>query len=255
MNWYLLWALGASGVIIVIACLVLLLLRERVRRHHRVDHKVATGAPLTWLVDPRSPARLHRRLSRIGTTADAIIGDHQPRRRIARRSEPTPLAEAATDLKARAVAVDRQLARVAPLAPSARRRPLAELAAQVAELESAASRLAALSAEALSPRTLAHDGDDDVRDHLDRLAEAQRELDALDADAGLRPATTNALSSALPPPPAPEQTASPPITSPSATSPATTSPPTTSPSATSPSTGSSHATTPSTGGHGTAQRR
>ena len=39
-----------------------------------------------------------------------------------------------------------------------------------------------------------------MRGQVDRLAEAQRELDALDADAGLRPSTANPLAASLPPP-------------------------------------------------------
>lgn len=202
MKWFLLWVLGGTGVVIVALCITLLFLRGRLRRRHRVDQKVATGAPLTWLVDPRSPARLHRRLAKVGSAVDAVAADHQPRRRIAgmgRRSDPTPLAEAAADLRARAVAADRQLARIATLAPAARRAPLNELAHVVADLEQGATRLAALSADSLTPRAL-HHVDDDVTGQLDRLAAAQRELDALDADAGLRPAAPNPLAAGLPPP-------------------------------------------------------
>lgn len=226
MKWFLLWALGGTGVVIVAMCLLFLLLRGRIRRRHRVDHKVATGAPITWLVDPRSPARLHRRLARIGTAADAVAADHQPKRRVrdvGRRTDPAPLAEASASLKARAVAADRQLARLATLAPQARRAPLQELARQVAELEEAATRLAALSAGSLTPRELHHAVDHDVTGQLGRLAEAQAELDALDADAGLRPAHPNALGSALPPPPPPPA----PLEAPTAdTSPPTTESPT-----------------------------
>lgn len=208
MKWFLLWVLGGTGVVIVALCITLLFLRGRLRRRHRVDQKVATGAPLTWLVDPRSPARLHRRLAKVGTAADAVTTDHQPRRRIAgmgKRTEPSPLAQAAADLKAQAVAADRQLARIATLAPAARRAPLHELAHQVSALEQGATRLAALSAESLTPRAL-HHVDLDAAGQVDRLAAAQRELDALDADAGLRPATVNPLAAALLPAEEPQGT-------------------------------------------------
>lgn len=204
MKWFLLWALGGTGVLIVAMCLAFLFLRGRIRQRHRVDRRTATGAPITWMVDPRGPARLHRRLARIGTTADAVIADHQSQRAIrtlGRRAEPSPLSATATDLKARAVEADRQLARIAVLAPSARRGPLNEIERLVGELEAAATRLAATSAASLTPSSLQHQVDDDVAAQVARLADAQRELDALDADAGLRPAAPNPLAAADPAPP------------------------------------------------------
>ena len=207
MKWVLLWMLGGTGLVISVACLLLLLTRSRIRRHHRVDRRVATGAPLTWMVDPRSPARLHRRLARVGTVATSVTEEQQPRRSVARsfgrRPELTPIASAAADLTAHAVAADRQLARIATLAPAARRAPLIELERHVAGLERAAGQLAALNAASLTPRVLAEDlaGITDVQGQLDRLAEAQRELDALDAGAGLAPATPNPFMAPTPPPP------------------------------------------------------
>jgi hypothetical protein len=195
VKWFLLWMLGGTTLVIAVACLLLLMARGRVRRHHRVDRKVATGAPLTWLVDPRSPARLHRRLARVGTVATSVAEEQQQPRRglgrtLGRKPGPTPIASAAADLRAQAVATDRQLARIATLAPSARRQPLLELERRVAGLERAAGQLAALNAASFTPRALAHDDPEivDVQGQLTRLAEAQRELDALDAQAGLVPA-------------------------------------------------------------------
>lgn len=201
MKWFLLWLLGGTGLVIVAFCLLVLLLRGRIRRRHRVDPKVATGAPLTWLADPRAPARLHRRLARIGSTIDAVAADHQPRRRLGRRVEPGPLLVAAEDLRARAVHLDRQLATVARLAPAARKAPLADLDRLVTELEHDATRLAALSAQSLTPRALAPHLDPHPEGQLERLAEAQRELDALDHAAGLRPAHPTVLDPPPPPPP------------------------------------------------------
>lgn len=194
MKWFLLWALSTTGAIIVMACIVVLLVRHRLRRHHRVDHRIATGAPLAWLADPRSAARLHRRLTRVGRTASSVAADHRPRTRRERRAEPSPLASAADDLLAQAVALDAHLARLAVLAPAARRAPLDDLARAVTELETAAARLSAISAELRSPRVLAHDDVDvtDMTRQLERLAEAHKELASLDTDAGLaaRPAPT-----------------------------------------------------------------
>lgn len=199
MKWVLLMTLGGTGAVLVALAVLLLLARHRWRRLHRVDPKVATSAPLTWAVDPRSPARLHRRLARIGTTACDVADDHRGRGR-RRRTVSGPVVEAADALRTRAVALDHRLARVAALAPAARRAPLAELATAVAELEAAAADLVALSADVRTPRALAAEDTDvtDVRRQLAHLAAAQRELDALDADAGLRGAGVPA-----PPPPAP----------------------------------------------------
>ena len=70
-----------------------------------VDPAVRTGAPITWLVDPRAPARLHRRLARVGTTVCTVAADHpggaggrRPRRRF-RRVEPSPLRSTADELR------------------------------------------------------------------------------------------------------------------------------------------------------------
>ena len=78
MKWVLVWMLGGTMLVIAVACLVLLMARSRMRRRHRVDRKVATGAPLTWLVDPRSAARLHRRLARVGTVARGVAAPRTP---------------------------------------------------------------------------------------------------------------------------------------------------------------------------------
>lgn len=187
MKWFLLVLLGGTGAVIIATCIVVLLVRHRLRRRHRVDPAVATGAPARWLIDPREPARLHRKLCRVGRTAATVGDHHRPRGRRARRAEPSPLLRLADDLLAHAVALDRQLARLAVLAPIARREPLAEVAASVAEVEDAAVRLVALDAELVAPRMLTADDPtlSDLTGRLDRLATAHRELLALDRDAGL----------------------------------------------------------------------
>ncbi len=103
------------------------------------------------------------------------------------------------------MALDAQLARLAVLPAAARRAPLADLAAQVVEVETAATRLAALNTDVLSPRRLSVDDPAvfDLTQRVDRLADAHRELDALDIDAGLavpqvRPAPAPAPPAAAP---------------------------------------------------------
>ena len=203
------------------ASTLFLLLRHRLNRRHRVHPSVRTGAPLTWLVDPRAPARLHRRLARVGTTACGVADDQRaaagaragssrPRRRF-RRVEPTPLVATAEELTAQAVALDRQLVRASTLAPPARRSVLADLGRAVEEVEQAAARLALISAEVRAPRALATEDPAvvDLARRVDWLAQAHAELVALDHDAGLAvpPAAPPGLPTAppmpAPPPPPP----------------------------------------------------
>lgn len=205
MKWFLLWALGGAGAVIVAACIAVLFARHRFRRHHRVDPKVATDAPALWAVDPRPAARLHRRLARMGTLAAQIAEDHRPAgRRLGRRPEPSPIGRAAEDLLAQAVALDNRLSRLSVLAPGARRAPLAELTAAVTDLETAAARLAVVSSESRMPRQLTHDdpGLTAVQDRIGHIAEALGELDRLDERAGLQTAAPRTATAAAPPPPA-----------------------------------------------------
>lgn len=183
--------IGIVGTLIVLACIVVLFVRHRIARANRVDPKVATAAPTTWLADPRSPARLHRRLVKVGRAAEGVAADHRRGSRLRRSAEQPPLVEAAEALRAHAVRLDHALARTATLAPAARRGPLSALATAVAELEAAASQLVALSAEVLAPPVLPTDLADaiDVAGQIDRLAAAHRALLELDAANGLAPGT------------------------------------------------------------------
>lgn len=169
------------------ACLVLLLARQRVQRRHRVDPAVPTEAPLSALVDPRGAARLHRRLARVGTSTTSIIDANRPKRRRGRAADPTPVAAVADDLRAKAVALDFQVTRLAVLAPTARRQPMVEIHRQVAEIEAAAAQLVAIDTHARAPRGLAQNdvGLWDVTQRVDRLAQAHQELIDLDTDVGL----------------------------------------------------------------------
>ena len=187
--------LGGFVMFTAVMCMLWLLVRTRVRRHHRVDPSVATEAPLTWSVDVRSPARLHRRLARVGTTLGKVIDDHRVKGR--RRSvEQPPILSVATDLRAQAVALDHELARIALLAPAARREPLRRLTHQVGEVEASSAQLVSLSAELQAPRILS--GDDpaviEITQRVDRLAQAHAELQALDDAAGI------ATTATFPPP-------------------------------------------------------
>ena len=178
--------LGGFVMFTAVVSLLWLLARHRVRSHHRVDPKVATDAPLSWSVDPRASARLHRRLARVGTALGRVIDDHRVKGR-RRTKERTPIVDLAIDLRSQAVVLDRELARIALLAPAARRRPLHRLAQQVGEIESSCAQLVSLSTEMLAPRTLV-DGDPaviEITQRVDRLAKAHAELLALDDASGI----------------------------------------------------------------------
>jgi len=190
VRWFLLWALSTVGVFIVAFCIAFLMARGRLRRRHRVDHRVPTQAPLAWLVDPRLPAKLHRRLSRVGSTAIAVADDHRPKRRLGRPVAEDAIAQIAEEVRVRSIELDAHLTRLALLAPVARRDALFAVSEQVATLEATAARLATMSVETSNPRVLTIDDPDlaDLKGRLDRLVEAHRELDEIDSTAGLIPA-------------------------------------------------------------------
>ncbi|MCU1499048.1 MAG: hypothetical protein JWM47_3001 [Acidimicrobiales bacterium] len=221
MEWLVVAVLAILFTATTLACIIALMARNRVNRHHRVDPAVATDAPITWLVDPRTPARLHRRLAKVGTSTTAVADDHRPTGRKARKAEPSPLLATAQDVRAQAVLLDRQVTRLAVLAPGARRGPLLELSGRVAEVETAAARLVALSTRVRAPQGLTTDERAlaDITARVDRLAEAHHELLAVDREQGL-------VADPLPAPPLvrPQVAPPPPRTSPQ-TSPQT-SPPT-----------------------------
>jgi hypothetical protein len=142
--------------------------RHRLRRALRIAPHRRSAVHTIWLVSLRRPARLHRRLRRVGAAA-----------REAAALDPalTPLAE---DLVADAVAMEPALvaaSRAGRLEPGLRHR----LSAEVVELESIARRLTALSTD--HPERA---GDViRLRDRVDALEAARREVADIDRQAGL----------------------------------------------------------------------
>jgi hypothetical protein len=201
VNWILLSTLGIAGAIIVSLCIVALFLRHRINRRHRVHPKVPTPAPLTWMADPRAPARLHRRLAKVGRTAGDVAEDHRlPQKKLRRPVEQPELVLLAEQLRQQAVQLDHQVARTAALPSVVRRQHLAQLAASVSETEFACVRLVSVSTQARTPSVLATDpgagssGADitDVAGQVQRLAEAHRILQQIDDEVGLAPAASPA---------------------------------------------------------------
>jgi hypothetical protein len=203
VNWALLLFLGWTGAAIVAACIVVLLVRHRFNRYHRVDRSVATPAPVTAAIDPRAAGRLHRRLARAAHTAEDIADQHRPvtRRERRRAREEPEVVRLATEIKAHAVELDRRIALAARLAPAERSPEVRRLGAGVREVERAVADLARVSAgtRATSIRPDDRTGVAETRERIGHLAEAQGELDRVDADNGL--VAPDPRGRPLPPPP------------------------------------------------------
>ena len=156
----------------VLACVLAVALTVRhVKRRNRVSPAVPCDAPLRWLCTPSRPAMLHRRLRQSVYSVRQVRG---------------PAAELAHDLEAHAVAVDRQLIRVARSPMPVRQRLLREVTGQVHDVEALTERVLAAAATPLQagPERLAL-----LAERLDALEAAQAEIAALEEAAGLPPAT------------------------------------------------------------------
>lgn len=205
MNWFLLSFLGTAGAIVVACCILVLLVRHRINRRHRVHPKVPTPAPLTWMADPRAAARLHRRLAKVGRTAGVVADDHRvPHKKLRRPVEQPPMVDLAEQLRLQAIQLDHQVARTASLPTTVRRAQLVQLSRSVAEAEHACVRLVSVSTQARTPAVLAHQAHGyvditDVAAQVERLAEAHRILQQLDQGSGLAPAPAPVAAPAAPP--------------------------------------------------------
>jgi hypothetical protein len=166
-------ALGVTALVITaaVALVVALVMRAAVRAN-RVAPKRRSAAPLSWLASPGSPARLHRRLRRAVGVADFAVGTMAP--------AAMPLRDVAGQLEARAVTVDDWLVAAHLLLPAARRYRLAELGAEVREIEVSAARLHQLSCDwrrCLDQATAAEPVPlPDLHQRMDAVEAALREL-------------------------------------------------------------------------------
>jgi hypothetical protein len=191
-------ALAVVMVLMVVAWVgSLLAVVLAVRRANRVDRRVATPAPLTWLFSPRAGARLHRRLRAAVRLAQHSTPVHahgsiRARRTPARpgRAHPlrgraargrSPHEELVDELAGRAVALDRQVVAAAAGPAASRRGRLAAVAADTALLEAAASNLAEVAAAASMPPGGDRDLTRDLVERIDHLAAAHAELRRLEA--------------------------------------------------------------------------
>lgn len=166
---------GAACV--ALSSIALGLVLWRLGRRNRLHPSVATTAPVTWLVSPSRPARLHRRLQAAVHTA----GYRAPGR--GRRKVPTSsVDELVQELVREATAVDQQLVVAARAPRRVRVRLLGVCDPQVAQLERLAARLAVLvSAGARPGGAPAAAAIRSLEERLDALESARQEIADLEA--------------------------------------------------------------------------
>ena len=164
------------------------------RRRNRVSATAKTPAPVTWLVSPRAPARMHRRLRNALTSARVAyapaVGEAHPQ-----------LPDLALTLEREAVLTDELLVAASTTPRPHRRRSLQPLQAQVTEIERLAHQIAHTARRA-GPSAVpqAADGLREVADQLEALRAAQAEVEAVERLAQGRPElpATSAVPGALP---------------------------------------------------------
>jgi hypothetical protein len=149
----------------------------RLRRRNRLHPKWPTMAPLTWLVHPGSPARLHRRLRHAVATAH-----YRSPGRGRHKIPSSSVDELIQELLHEAAAVDEQLVLAGRAPRPIRRRILAVSAPQVVKLEAIAARLAVLvSASARPGGAPAATMILTLEDRLDALEVSRQEIADLEA--------------------------------------------------------------------------
>ncbi len=128
--------------------------RWQLHRRNRIHPKVPSPAPLTWMVSPAAPARLHRRLR----TTVRVASIHAPKKPV-------------SDVALQAVELDRRVVLAARQPFGARGAALRTLVAEADELD----RLALAVNRPFDSLAM-----DDPADRRSALAEARAEVDALD---------------------------------------------------------------------------
>lgn len=143
------------------------------RARNRVVPGCRTVAPLTWLVAPDRAAQLHRRL-RAAMVVAGFASDP--------RGSGLGLDDVVAQLRDRALELDDQVVVASRSPKPARRRMLRELQSEVAELERLAERTMRMS-RAWTDRAPSERGLSAVRERLELLEGALRELDGIDVRA------------------------------------------------------------------------
>ena len=184
--------LGFVGLAAAAVASVLYSLRKR----NRLAAKVKTPAPTTWLVSPRSSARMHRLLRNALASARIAyapaVGEAHPQ-----------LPDLALTLEREAIITDQLLVAASTTPRSHRRQSLRPLQAQVSEIERLAHQIAH-TARRTGPAAIpqAADGLRDVADQLEALRAAQREVEEIERLTQGHPTYSQPLP-ATPPAPSP----------------------------------------------------
>jgi hypothetical protein len=174
-------------LVVVAPVVIYLLCLRSLRRANRVNPRVPTFAPVTWLWWPERPARLHRRLRRATAMARAGAAVHAG---AGGRGLPT-IPEVVDDLEKRACGTDSRLVMAARATGATRWSMLNELEAEVAELEALATRLVGMTtawATAAAAGQPSAGGTQAIAQRLDALEEAMREVGAISAGHSWPPA-------------------------------------------------------------------
>jgi len=173
--------LTALLIVTTVSCAVcvagLLWIRHRMRRFLRVRPSTRSPAPTGWALSTSEPARLHRRLRRVAASARISGANGDP----TTASVATQVEDEAVRLEVCLVA----LSRVWRTDRDARH----QMTAQIVELERLTVRLATNAAAVSRPAALttgATDGLAELRERLDALDDARRELSTVERQAGLR---------------------------------------------------------------------
>jgi len=174
-------------LLLVTPLVVVLLSLGWLHRRNRVARTVPTFAPITWLVLPERPARLHRRLRRSVATAraGAALYGHGA------RSVPSAVLSLVEELEARACALDGRITVAARAAGPARFNLLNAAETEVAEMEGLAQRVVGLAttwATAAATGRGPAPGVADLAQRLDALDAALREVAEVGVVAAPRPA-------------------------------------------------------------------
>ena len=177
MGRLLLYAFLTASVLLLAFGSIGIVMLWRLRLRNRLHPACPTAAPLTWLVHPGRPARLHRRLR----AAVATAGYRSPgrgRHRVPRSS----VEELVLALLQEATAIDEQLVLAGRAPVAVRRRIVAVSAPQVAKLEAIAGRLAVLvSASARPGGAPAASAIQALEDRLDAIEVSRQEIADLEA--------------------------------------------------------------------------
>ncbi len=152
-------------------------LYRRVHRSSQLVRGRPSSAPLIWQWHPGRPARMHRRLQRVCRLVEPLAVTTPSRRRRARDQSTGGISAVALDLVAQALILDSQVVHAARLRDPWRRRSLVETEVEVGRLETAASRLAGLSAHWAQP--VGPPVPLDINDRVDALQLAYEEVGRL----------------------------------------------------------------------------